>query len=460
MRKETASAAPAAGAGATARLVARICEVSYESLDAVTVATVKRLIADGIAVAVAGGAEAAPALYAGHVRDMGCKPEATVWGYGFKTTPQFAAFSNAMSMHVLDFEPMSNPPTHAVSPVAPAALALGEALHASGRDIIAACAKGFEMQGRVLLAANPDREGVLFHTPGVVGLMGSAVASAHLLGLDAAQLAHALGIAGSRCSGLSANTGSMVKCAHCGNAAASGVDGALLARRGFTAHPAILEATDGYVETFFPQHFDYAALFDFGHPYRCVDPGMAIKFYPSKYPTHFAISAALEVRKAIADMAAIRAVRIFMPLIKDANRPQPRSGLEGKFSVQYTAAAALLDGRIQIDTFRDERRFAPDMVELLGKISTVCDPKASRDTRNMRFDIEVELNDGTRQRGVCTKPPGTWGKAIDDAEHMVKLRDCLGVRFKQAEQEQVLELLGRLEKLSADELAGLMALLA
>ena len=58
-----------------------------------------------------------------------------------------------------------------------------------------------------------------------------------------------------------------------------------------------------YVQTFFAPHFDYDVLFGFGTPWRCVEPGMAIKFYPSKYPTHFAITAALEARKTIKDVA-------------------------------------------------------------------------------------------------------------------------------------------------------------
>jgi aconitate decarboxylase len=264
--------------GPTAMLAARICDVSFDTLDASTIAVTRRLIADGIAVALAGTREAAPAIAVEHVRAMGCSKHASVWGFGFKTTAQNTAYLNAISMHVLDFEPMSNPPTHAVSPTVPAAFALGEMLKAGGREIIAACAKGFEMQGRILFAANLERGKLKFHTPGVVGVMGSTVAASHLLRLDPPQLADALGIAASRCSGVSANTGSMVKCTHCGIAAASGVDAALLAQRGFTANPDIFEARAGYVATFFDAGFDYDSLLAYGRPFRCVDPRRAIKF--------------------------------------------------------------------------------------------------------------------------------------------------------------------------------------
>ena len=444
----------------TAAIAARVAEITYESLDRATIDAVKRLVVDGIAVAIAGTAEDAPRILAEQVRALESRPDATVWGFGFRTAPQSAAFCNAASMHVLDFEPMSSPPTHAVSPTLPAAFALAEALCAPGREIVAACAKGFEMQGRVLLASGHDRGDLPFHTPGVVGVMGSVVAASHLLHLDATQLAHAFGIAASRCGGLSANTGSMVKCTHCGNASSAGVEAALLAERGFVAHPRIFDAERGYVATFFPKHFDAEALLAFGRPYRCVDPGMALKFYPSKYPTHFAIAAALDARRHLTPASSIRAVRILTPDIEDADRPQPRSGLEGKFSFQYTAAAALLDGRVGIDTFTDRRRFASDMVAMLDRIRVIRNPQAPRDTRNMRLEIEVDSYDSTTARGICTAPPGSWGLPVDTAVHRVKITDCLRVRFDETRIAHLLALTDALEVLSADEVGELARLLA
>jgi aconitate decarboxylase len=362
-------------------------------------------------------------------------------------------------MHVLDFEPMSSPPTHAVSPTVPVALALGEMLRAPGREIVTACAKGFEMQGRVLLASSHERGSLPFHTPGVVGVMGSAVAASHLLGLEPLQIQHALGIATSRCAGLSANTGSMVKCTHCGNVAAAGLEAALLAKRGFTANPAIFEAKSGYVATFFPKHFDYEALFAFGQPFRFVDPGMAIKFYPSKYPTHFGIAAATALRRRIADPEAIERVHVDVPDIADADRPQPRSGLEGKFSFQYTVAAALLDGHVGIETFTDDRRFRADMLALLDRIELTRDPARSRDTRDMRVELTVALRDGITLTETCTRPPGSWGAPIDRESHRAKLRSCLGVRLSDANAAALIELLDRLEQLEPDDVQNVSGLL-
>ena len=445
--------------GPTADIARRVCGVGSADLDATALAAVKRLIADGVAVAIAGAREEAPSILARHAREAGGAPRATVWGYGFRTAPAQAAYVNAASMHVLDFEPMSNPPTHAVSPTVPAAFALAEARGASGRELVTACAKGFEMQGRVLLAANPARGSLRFHTPGIIGVMGSAVASAHLLRLDAKQLVNALGTAASRCAGLSANSGSMVKCTHCGNVAAAGLEAAQLAARGFTAHPGIFDAPHGYVDTFFGGTFDYAKLLEYGRPWRFVDPGMAIKFYPSKYPTHFGIAAALAVREHIGDPARIREVRIVTPEILDANRPSPRGGLEGKFSFQYTAAAALLDGGVGFRSFTDARRFQPDMAALLEKISVAYDKSLSQDTRKMQVTVEVVLDDGSRKTATCRRAPGGWGAPIDEAQHRGKLLDCLEAGLGREAAPRALDWLGRLEKLKPAELKRLAVLL-
>ena len=444
----------------TLAIAERVCPITYADLNAETVAMVKRLIADGVAVAIAGSAEEPPHILADYMANQGGAARSTVWGFGFKSTPARTAYVNAASMHVLDFEPMSNPPTHAVSPTVPVAFALAESRHADGREIIAACAKGFEMQGRVLAAADPKRGSLPFHTPGVIGIMGSTVTAAHMMKLNPKQLAHAFGVAASRCSGLSANTGSMVKCTHCGNAAAAGAEAAALAARGFTANPDIFSAPHGYVDTFFPTHFDYDLLLQYGDPYRCVDPGMAIKFYPSKYPTHFAIAAALDARSDVPDAAKIRSVRIVTPEITDANRPRPGNGLEGKFSFQYVAAAALLDGVIDSNTFTDERRFSADMVALLDKITVEPDADIPKDTRRMHVVIEVTLNEGKVVSRTCRKPPGTWGEPIPTELHRAKIRDCLSVRLAEPRLSQVIEMLDHLERLATPDVADLCTLLA
>ena len=447
--------------GLTRDLCVIIHGTSSTALGAECVDRVKQAIADGIAVALAGCREPPVAIGAEHARSLGGAPQASVWGWGFKASVVQAACINAMATHVLDFEPMWSPPTHAVSPTVPVAFALAETRAVTGGQIITAVAKGLEIQGRLQFAGDqyiPEK--LKFHPPGVAGVFGSAVVASTLLGLDVEGLQHALGIAASRAGSLLANVGSMTKCTHCGNAAASGLDAALLAKRGFTANPDVLEAPKGVIATFYPDGFDAAKLLAYGRPFRVVDPGLAIKLFPSQYGTHYAISAWLELHPRIGEPSRIARVRILSPVMKYVDRPQPGDGLDGKFSLQYTAAAALLDGAVNIDTFVDERRFRADMVALLGKTTLVQDASIAGDFHHMRVEIEVELVDGRRFAAVCRGPQGSWGVPLVRGDHRAKLQDCVGRALPAARVDELLDALDRLEQQDAAGVAKIMALIA
>ncbi len=437
--------------GVTQELCRVITRTRYENLGAACIDRVKQAIKDGIAVGVAGSGEEAVRIVAAHVKSFRAKPQSTLWGHGFKSSPVFAAYVNGSATHVLDFEPMWNPPTHSVSPTVPVAFALAESHGFNGRQIVAAVAKGMEIQGRMQFAGNQYvPEQLLFHAPGVSGVMGGAVTAGHLLKLDEQRLRHALGIAGSRAGSLLANIGSMTKSTHCGQAGAAGLDAALLAQRGFTANPDIFEAHKGFISAFYPGGFDAAKLLSYGRPWRVLDPGLAIKMFPSQYATHFAITAGLELASQIPDKSRITRVTITGPVMNVIDRPEPVSGLAGKMSFQYTAAAAILDGAVGIDTFSDRRRFKPDMVALLRKTTLRQDPAMPNDLHKMRVEIVVETQDGTRHEAVCRGPKGTWGMPrLDPKDHRVKLEDCLGRALSANAVTHLLDRLDRLERLSA-----------
>ena len=446
--------------GITRELCAIIQGTTADQLDRECVERVGRAITDGIAVALAGCRESPVAIGAEHVRSLGGAPQASVWGWGFKTSVLQAACVNAMATHVLDFEPMWSPPTHSVSPTVPVAFALAEAHGATGEEIVAAVAKGLEIQGRLQYAGDqfaPDK--LRFHPPGVAGVFGAAVVASTMLGLDQQGLQHALGIAASRAGALLANVGSMTKCTHCGNAAAAGLEAALLAQRGFTANPDVLEAHKGVVETFYPDGFDSARLLAYGHPFRVVDPGLAIKLFPSQYATHYAITAGLDVHAQIRDVSRVRHVRMVTPVMKYIDRARPVTGLDGKFSLQYAAAAAILDGAVKIDTFSDERRFRADMVALLEKITLVQDAAIQGDFHHMHVEVEAELEDGTRVSAVCRGPKGSWGVPLAPGDHRSKLDDCLGRALPPASASEIIGALGRIESLDRADIGRLTALL-
>ena len=447
--------------GVTRELCARISATTFESLGDDCVRRVTQAIGDGIAVAVAGALEAPVDLLATHVRSLGGEPQASVWGHGYRTSTVQAAYVNGVAIHVLDFEPMWLPPTHSVSPVLPVAMALAEARGIVGREVVTAVARGMELQGRIQYAADQfEPEKLRFHPPGVAGVMGAAATAGALLGLDEKKLACALGIAASRAGALLANIGSMTKATHCGHAASSGLDAALLADAGYTANTEIIEAPRGFAATFFPDGFDAQRLLSYGEPFRMVDPGLAIKNFPSQFATHWAISAALALHASIPDAHTIERVVITAPVMRYIDRPKPEHGHEGKFSFQYTAAAALLDGAVGIDSFNDERRFRADMAALLDVIELRQDPSIPGEWLNMRVTIEVTAA-GRTYTQTSSGPKGAWGQAaLTDADHEVKLRDCLRRGLEPDAVEEVLALVARVETLDAAGIRRLADLLS
>jgi aconitate decarboxylase len=443
--------------GVTAELCDKIVATTFDSLTPEAITKARRLVLDGIAVAVAGSREAAIGILADHYRSLGGTPDAAVLGLGFRTSATAAAALNGASMHVLDFEPMWNPANHALSTTLPAVLALAESRRIAGRDIVTALVKGIELAGWIRHAGHDGA--IRFHPPGMVGPMGAAVAAGHVLGLDAGQLAHALGLAASRAGGLTANAGTMTQSTHCGQGVMLGLEAAMLAARGFTANPEPFEAHQGYVYAFFTPDFQPRDLLNFGPPFRVVDPGYVIKLFPSQFATQFVITAGLELHRRIGDAKLIRAVRLVAPQMPYINRPRPSTGLEGKFSVQYTLATALVRGLVNIDTFTDEAVRAPEIAAMLDKISVEMVPHIPARFDLMHVEAEVELTDGRVVHTRCDGPRGMWGQpAISDTEHLVKVRDCLSKRLPVDRMERCIALARSIDTLDAAGVSELLAI--
>lgn len=421
----------------TRRFVDRLIDIHANALASPeAISRMDDLAMDGIAVGLAGARAASPSRLTDHARAMvGAAPTtpatgATLLARAGRLPTVAATRINGAAMHVLDYEPMWNPANHAVSTVLPALLALAEtdATHAiSGTALLAAFATGIETQARLRRASRQYEPGELvFHPPGVVGPIGSAIACGLLLQLDAETLCHAVGIAASRAGGVLINVGSMTKALHCGAAAADGLEAAQLAACGFTADPDALDGPRGYLRAFFGDDTDAGALTS-DAPLALMVPGPAFKFYPSQYGTHFVISAALSLRASLPPDARIKSVTITCPPMPYVDRPAPASGLAGKFSFQYVAAVALLDGQVNLASFSDTRRFSADIDRLLPCIRINPDPSREGRFDRMRVDLDACLADGGKRTAMCDGPDGVWGRPATGDRLIAKLHDCLAV---------------------------------
>jgi aconitate decarboxylase len=292
--------------------------------------------------------------------------------------------------------------------------------------------------------------------------MGAVAVASHMMGLDAGRMAHAFGIVGSRTGTLFSNAGTMTKSAHCGQAAAMGLESTLLAEAGFTGDAETFESPLGYSNTYYTGTFKPDEMLHYGRaPWRIVSPGYAIKMFPSQFGTHFVITAGLGLRDQVVDAESIRSVTLTAPVMAYVNRPQPETGLSGKFSLQYTLAAALLDGKVGIHSFTDQRLQAADMQALLPKITVDMDKSISARFETMHVRLRIEMTDGRMLETRCDGPRGMWGQPpIDPAAHLVKVRDCLATRLAPDVAERCIAMASRIDELDAAEVAELMGLVA
>ena len=434
----------------TETLVDHVLAVEYERLPQPAIDMAKHVALDGLAVMLAGATEplGLGRITLEYVKEMGGEPQASVIAGGFKTAMQNAAYANGTLAHALDWDNTWYPLNHPTSPTLPAILAIAEHLRLSGRKIIEALVAAFEVQGRLRMAAIGMANGQGFHKPGTTGQFGAVTAAVKLLELNREQALMAFGIAGSRAGSLSINTGSMTKSSHSGHAARMGVECALLARKGWTAHPDVF-GPGGFFDTFLKGDAHPKLLVqDFGAPLRMVDPGVGFKKHPSNYFTHRSIDAALALRaENDIDAAEIVSVEIRFPRIEYVDRPQPKTGLDGKFSVQYATAIALLDGEISIESFDDSRRFAPDVVALLGKITLTYDATIPADFDRMWCIVTVTLADGRSLAKKVDRLTGWVGIPLSAEERLRKFNACARRVLDVAGAAEIVERVSALEAL-------------
>ena len=428
---------------ATKTLSQFVANSRYDDFDDSVVEAAKIAILDGVANMLAGSTQELASIVGRYVQDMGGSPQSSVVGWGFKTNAPSAAFANGVFGHCLDFEIQGYPPTHGTSSCLPAALALGEERHTNGKAIIEAYVMGWEIQGR-LRAASAAFSNPAYHPPGLVGPLGGAVAGAKVLGLDAWHIQMAMGIAASRTGGLTANTGTMVKSTHTGNAARMGAEAAILAAAGYTSSDSILEAPNGYSDALFDGNMDWEILTNgLGVSYRLVDPGFDIKRFPAQLHMQNPIEAVLNLLES----HNLRADDVENLTVHTGGRGHsgslPASGLDGKFSIEYCAAAALLDGKVGIETFTDDRRFSPDMEETLGEIQVEPGNQDSADVK-----VTALLKDGRSAEAECRGFRGSARNPMSREERMDKVIDCVGRVLTDQDADRLVSLIEDLENVA------------
>jgi len=381
---------------------------------------------------------------------------ATICGARQRASAGYAALANGIASHVLDFDDTFNPDRttiHGSAPLWPAIAAAAELLPVTGKAAIAAFVAGFEVQTRVAVAAGAGHYDVGWHVTGTVGHIGAAVATARLLGLSADQTLAALGTGATQSAGMKVVYGSMGKSLHPGKAAMDGLLSGFLARDGFTSSTEPVEGHRGFLHLFSPDPAPWRAVEGLGETWYLPRDGF--KPYACGSLTHPAAQALLELRAdhglTADDVASVDAY-VHDYVKTTTGLAEPRTGLQGKFSIYHVLAVALADGAASLAQFTDERVTDPKVVALREIVAVHVDPEQTKDSAR----VVCNLRDGRSLERHVAHNLGTPDNPMSDHQLEDKFVALAAPVLGSERAGELARICWGLEELA--DLAGLVAL--
>lgn len=394
------------------RIADRMLSLTYAAAPPSARETARLAVMDTVGVTLAGAhSEVARRLFAALGAHAG-GGSSSLFGRGVAVDPLSAAMINGAAAHAHDFDDCSNTMGgHPSAPVVTALWALAEQRGASGEALLSAYVAAVEVETRLGRAVNFHHYEKGWHPTATLGTFGAAAGCAHLMGLDSGRAAAALALAASMAAGIKANFGTMAKPFHVGQSARNGLSAALMAEAGITANPGALEHHQGFFAVYDEGEVDAAAsLRDWADPLDLVEPGIAFKRHPCCASTHPAIDALLILRQRHElrweDVDSILSWT-HPRRLRHTDRPDPRSGLEAKFSVQYVLARALDAGRLSLSDFTDAAVADPVTRARMARVTAAPHPEADlASTEHFFATVTVRTTAGAELVAEVDRPLG------------------------------------------------------
>jgi 2-methylcitrate dehydratase PrpD len=413
-------------------LVERIAEWSSSlTLDAVpddVTHAAKRCIIDSVGVTLAAKANALTQRIVEHANHDYGPGKATALGFRKHLSPVGAALVNGTAGHVLDFDDTSYTGIMHGSVVAmPAALAATEMADGNGRRFLEAFVAGSEVTYAMAMLCTTRHYFKGWWSTATFGIFGAAAAAARAMELSEPETVSALALAGAQASGMKAAFGTDAKPFLAGRAAAIGVESALLAHRGLSAPPGVIEDERGFLSLLNDGYSDPEGINRLGTDWRLVDPGIFFKQYPVCSAAHAAVELTEKrlsdndirgdaVEKVICEVPPVVAISLVY------NRPETPQ--EAQFSLPFAIGAMLARGSLGIDCLSQETLSDPHLREAMGKVEmrrvdALDDQKAPEGAR-----VTLVTKDGVEHSGYLGEPKGMPGNPMSDAALHEKFRRC------------------------------------
>lgn len=428
------------------RLAAFAHGVTAQNLPVGIEETVHRRLLDTAGVAIGALTLPTSSAVTDLVIDRGGRPQSTALGIDVRVPVADAAFVNGVLAHSLDFDDTHLPSVlHPSASVIPAALAVAEAKQATASELVVAIAIGLEVCVRLGMAGYDEtrRASVYFdrgqHATSICGTVGAAAACARLLGLEAAEIVDALGIAASMASGIleGNRTGGTVKRIHCGWAAQAGVTAAMLARRGITGPPTAFEGRFGFLYAFLGDQAHAESVTD-GLGLSWESANIFVKPYPANHFTHAVVDAGIALRTEeglVPDDVASAVVGVAGAAVRTIGEPldqkqTPQTGYQAQFSGPYALSVGLFGGgglgaarsdySDEIVTRNDRRAF---MARVDVRPDPVCDAIFPEQFPAI---VRVLTTSGDRLEKCVLETRGGPARPLSDGELTAKFRAAAG----------------------------------
>jgi len=465
MKRDTPRPELLAAGDATRVLGAHAAGLRYADLPPAVSAKAKECVLDALGCCLNGVTQPWTRMVLEMMMEQGGAPQASIAGTPHRTSASQAALVMGTAGHGFELDDIHvQAHLHPGSLTVPVALALGEWRGGvSGRDFITAVVAGYEVALRVGLAATGSHFLRGYHFQGTCGAFGAAATAAQMLRLDAEQTRHALGIAGSQAAGLmAAQEGAMAKRMHGGRAAQSGVYAGMLAARGFTGIPNVLEAPYGgflsaFTDTALPEHLTA----ELGKRWEILKVGY--KPYASAASTHTALHSLHAIMKEnglkAQDIGEVHLYCSSMAVKHCAWEYVPQGVTSAQMSLYYTLAAMAHDGEVLTEQFAESRLADPQLIAFMRRIRIESDPAYDQggDATRHQSRMSVTTADGRRFEKDAPLRKGSPEFPMTAQERHAKFRRLASSALPAAAVEGIIREVEALD--AARDIGALVALL-
>lgn len=340
----------------------------------------------------------------------------TILGRKEKSDMLTAALINGMSSHIFDFDDTHLDTIHHPSgPVAPVVFALGEKYDIAPDKLLLGFILGCEAELRISNAVYPSHYDLGWHITSTAGVFGATIAAAVILDMNEEELLNGLGLAGTQASGLREMFGTMTKPFHPGKAAQNGLLSALLAKKGFTSSKQVLEAKRGFANVLAPEHDLEKVNVDWGNQWELLKN--SFKPYACGIVLHPSIDSCIELNKK-APPEKVEKVEITVnPYVLElTGKKEPKTGLEGKFSIYHSAAVGYLYGEAGEKQYSDEVVNSQDVTDFREKVHPVVNKNFKEDEAYTK----LTLKDGTVYEYTVKHATGSIDNPMKDEDIKLK----------------------------------------